>query len=337
MRIALDAMGGDHAPKEIVAGALQALDHLASDDHIILIGDEAKVLSHLGDRKKWDGKISIQHASQTVDMDESPVESLRRKRDSSISVMAALAAKGEAEVAISAGNTGACVAACQMRMRLLPGVIRPGILVVFPTISGPIAICDVGANVAPKPSHLHQYALMTSLYMREVLGTNNPSVGLVSVGQENTKGNELIKMANQLLREDDRINFIGNVEAREFLNRPCDVVVCDGFVGNVILKFAEGMAESLFKVIVHELKKTKPHLIEEFKPIIDAVYASHDHSEYGGAPLMGVDGTCIICHGSSDARTIKNVILRARQQVHSCINKKIVESLQLQPVTEAED
>jgi len=337
MRVALDAMGGDHAPKEIVAGALQALDHLSDDDHIILIGDESVVRSHLGNSDRWDGKISIEHASQVVAMDESPVGSLRRKRDSSLAIMTKLASEGQADVTISAGNTGAYVAACQMRMRLLPGVIRPGILVIFPTISGPIAICDVGANVAPKPAHLHQYALMASLYMQEVFDTVNPTVGLISIGQENIKGNELIKKVNQILREDDRLDFIGNVEPREFLNRPSDVVVCEGLVGNVILKLAEGMAESLFKVIMHELKEKKPNLIDQFRPIIEAVYARHDHSEYGGAPLLGVDGTCMICHGSSDARTIKNVILRTKRQVDRCINEKIVETLQMQPVTESED
>lgn len=337
MRIALDAMGGDHAPDEIVAGALQAVDSLGGDDHIVLIGDELQIREHLAAANGWQDKISIEHASEVIAMDESPVEALRHKRNSSIAVMAKLAAKGGADVAISAGNTGACVAGCQMRMRLLPGVIRPGILVVFPTMSGPIAICDVGANVAPRPSHLHQYALMSSLYMNQVLDIAQPTVGLVSIGQEDTKGNELIKKVNQLLREDERINFVGNVEAREFLNRPCDVVICDGLVGNVILKFAEGLAESLFKVIMHELQKQKPHLVDDFKPIIKTVYAHHDHIEYGGAPLMGIDGTCIICHGSSDARAIKNAIIRAKHQVKTCINDKIVESLQQQPVTEAED
>jgi glycerol-3-phosphate acyltransferase PlsX len=334
MRLALDAMGGDHAPKEIVAGALLALEQLSDDDHIILVGDESAIRSHLGQTNRWEAKISIEHASQVVAMDESPVDALRRKRDSSIAVMAKLAAKGDADVVVSAGNTGACVAICQLRMRLLPGAIRPGILVVFPTTSGPIAICDVGANVAPKPSHLHQYALMSSLYMQEVFGTQKPTVGLISIGQEDTKGNELIKTVNQILRDDERLDFIGNVEPRNFLNRPCDVAVCDGMVGNVILKMAEGMAESMFRAIMHELEGKDSALVEEFRPVVEAVYARHDHSVYGGAPLLGIDGTCIICHGSSDARTIKNVILRTKQQVELCINKKIVDILQLQSVTE---
>lgn len=335
MKLALDAMGGDHAPKEIVAGALRALEQLG-EDQLILLGDEPVVREHLGDPAVWEGRISLVHAPEVIGMDESPVEALRRKRNSSIALMAKMAANDEADVVISAGNTGACVAACQMRMRLLPGVIRPGILVIFPTINGPLAICDVGANVAPKPSHLHQYAAMGSLYMSEVFGVAEPTVGLMSIGEEDTKGNELIKKANQMLRDDDQIDFIGNVEAREVLNKPCDVIVCDGFVGNVILKMAEGIAEGLFRVIARELGRLKPHLVEEFKPIVQSIYALHDHSEYGGAPLLGVDGFCIICHGSSDARAIKNTILRARDLARTRINEKLSDWLQRMAVTEVE-
>ncbi len=335
MRIALDAMGGDQAPHEIVAGALQALEELGDDD-LILIGDEPQILELLGKPDVWEKKLSVAHAPEVIEMDEHPVESLRRKRKSSIAVMAKMAADGLADVAISAGNTGACVAGCQMRMRLLPGVHRPGILVVFPTINGPIAICDVGANVAPKPINLYQYALMGSLYMQQIFNLDAPTVGLVSVGQEDTKGNELIKKVNQMLREDDHLNFSGNIEAREFLNRPCDVIVCDGFVGNVILKFAEGLAEGLFRIISQELMKLKPELARQFKPIMQSVYAQHDHIEYGGAPLLGVDGTCIICHGASDARAVKNAVLRSRELVNTRINERITEWLASVPVSEVE-
>jgi len=336
MRIALDAMGGDHAPAEIIAGALQSQEILDAEDELILIGDEAVIKKQLGDPGGWGERIRVEHAPEVIEMDESPVEALRRKRKSSISIMAKMAADGKADVAISAGNTGACVAGCQMRMRLLPGVMRPGILVVFPTFSGPVAVCDVGANIAPKPGHLHQYALMASLYMQEVMNIGEPTVGLVSIGQEDGKGNELVKKVNQLMRDDERIDFVGNVEAREFLNRPADVVICDGFVGNVILKFAEGLAEGLFRTIQHELAAQKPELVAHFKPIIESIYAKHDHTEYGGAPLLGVDGTCIICHGNSDARAIKSAIGCAKRQVETCINHRIVEELQRVPITEAE-
>ena len=335
MRIALDAMGGDQAPNEIVAGALQALEDLG-DEELILIGDEPRILRLLGKPDVWEKNISIVHAPEVIEMHDHPVESLRRKRKSSIAIMAKMAADDKADVAISAGNTGACVAGCQMQMRLLPGVNRPGILVVIPTINGPIAICDVGANVSPKPINLHQYALMGSLYMKEIFNIDDPTIGLISVGQEDNKGNELIKKVNQMIREDEHLNFAGNVEAREFLNRPCDVIVCDGFVGNVILKFAEGLAEGLFRIISQELTKQKPELAQQFKPIMDNVYKEHDHIEYGGAPLLGVAGTCIICHGASDARAIKNAVLRSRELVNTRINGKITEWLASVPVSEVE-
>lgn len=333
MRIALDAMGGDHAPQAIIDGALQALGEI-NNDEIILFGDEVVILSHLGDPHKWRQHLHIVHAPEKIDMDELPIEALRRKRNSSLAVMAKAAAEGQVDVTISAGNTGAYVAASQMRLRLLPGVIRPGILVVFPTFAGPVTVCDVGANIAPKPGHLHQYALMASIYARQVLGVENPTVGLVSIGQEDAKGNELIRNVNQRLREDERINFIGNVETRNFLNRPADVIICDGFVGNVVLKLTEGLAEGLFKCIKQELASYDPELVARFEPIIDRLYARHDYNEYGAAPLLGVDGTCMICHGSSDARAIKNAIVRSRLQVKLDINAKIAQALQQVVLTE---
>jgi glycerol-3-phosphate acyltransferase PlsX len=264
-------------------------------------------------------------APEVVGMDDPPVEALRRKRRNSIDVMAKLAAAGQVDLVLSAGNTGACVAACQMRMRLLPGVLRPGILVVFPTLAGSVAVCDVGANVDPKPAHLYQYALMADVYVREVLGIEKPTVGLISIGQENAKGNELVKAVNQQLRDDKDIDFVGNVEPREFLNRPANILICEGFVGNVILKLTEGLAAGIFKFIAQEFARQKPDMLEHFMPIVEKIYAQHDYNEYGGAPLLGVDGTCIICHGSSDARAIKNAILIALRQAKTNINQKIIE------------
>jgi len=334
MRIALDAMGGDKAPGEIIAGAINALDSIG-DDHIVLVGIESVIREHFSGMEKssnWEEKIDIVHAPEIVAMDDSPVEALRRKRNSSIAVMANMAAEGQVDGIISAGNTGACVAASQMRMRLLPGVQRPGILVVFPTFSGPVAVCDVGANIAPKVSHLHQYALMSSIYVREVLQITSPTVGLISIGQENAKGNELVRSVNQILREEERIRFVGNVEPREFFHRPAHILICDGFVGNVILKLTEGLADSLFKTIGQELYQQKPEVADHFKPIVDHLYSRHDYREYGGAPLLGVAGTCIICHGSSNARAIKNAILTVRNQIRYDLNRKIIEQLQSVPV-----
>jgi len=328
MQIALDAMGGDNAPDIVIAGALDALSELNGDDELILFGDEFAIRDLLGDHDHWKKRIRIEPASEVINMDEQPVEALRRKRKSSIAVMVKYAAQHNVDVTISAGNTGAYVAACQMRLRPLPGVLRPGIMVVFPTFGGPVVLCDVGANIAPKPSHLHQYALMSRIYAYEILHIENPTVGLISIGQEDAKGNELVKKTNQLLREDERIQFIGNVETREFVNRPCDVVVCDGFVGNVILKLTEGLADGLFKTIKRELAQANPKFAQQIQPVIDRLYAKHDYNEYGAAPLLGVDGTCMICHGSSDARAIKNAIRRARDQVTSNVNDKISEELQ---------
>jgi len=333
MRIAIDAMGGDKAPSEIIAGTLASLDSIGQDQ-LVLVGNETIIREHLGDKQSWQGKISIQHAPEVVAMDDPPVEALRRKRKSSIAVMAKMAAAKEVDLVISAGNTGACVAACQLRMRSLPGVQRPGILVILPTFAGPLAICDVGANIAPKPMHLHQYALMADIYVREVLGKKEPTVGLISIGQEDAKGNELVKAVNQKLRDDDRVRFIGNVEPRDILNRPADIVVCDGFVGNVILKLTEGLAAGLFKTILREITRSKPEMVEHFTPVIEDLYSKHDYNEYGGAPLLGVDGTCVICHGSSDARAIKSAILNARHLVQSQINKKIFEQIQEVPLSE---
>jgi glycerol-3-phosphate acyltransferase PlsX len=258
-------------------------------------------------------------------MDESPVEAIRGKPDSSISVMCKLAAKGEADVVISAGNTGACVAAAQLRMRTLPGVGRPGIAVILPTFHGPVVICDVGANPEPKPRHIEQYAIMAGAYATAICGIENPRVGLLSIGEEDAKGNSLTKESRKLMRDEPLINFIGNIEGRDIFQGSVDVVVCDGFVGNIILKFTEGIAEGMFQTILAELKEFAPDLLEEFKPVMKKIYQKHDWQEYGGAPLLGVGGYCLICHGRSDSRAIKNAIRVGKQLVTSGVNQKIIE------------
>lgn len=327
MRIAVDAMGGDYAPVEIVEGALETVKHLNADDRIILVGDEVRILEILGESSRWQDKISVVHAPEVIEMHDSPVDSLRKKPKNSIAIMAKLAKEGEADIVLSAGNTGACVASCQMRMRLLPEVQRPGIMVTFPTLAGPLILCDVGANVAPKASHLYQYGLMCDVYAREVLGTANPTLGLINIGEEESKGTGLAKEVNQLFRADKSLNFIGNIEPRDLLNKPADILVCDGFAGNIILKLTEGIAEAVFKFIGNEVALQKPELLPQFAPIVEQIYKKHDYSEYGGAPLLGVDGICIICHGNSDRRTIKNAILAALKHGRLNINEKIVARL----------
>jgi glycerol-3-phosphate acyltransferase PlsX len=324
-------MGGDRAPAAILKGCWEAVPLLDGEDLVYLVGDEQVIKDGLAaselsaaDKEHFE----IVHASQVIDMDDSPVEAIRNKPNSSIAIMCKLAAKGEADVVISAGNTGACVAAAQLRMRTLPGVSRPGIAVILPTFHGPVIICDVGANIAPKPHHLHHYAVMAGCYAQAVCGIDNPRVGLLSIGEEDAKGTTMVKESRKLLRDEPLINFVGNVEGRDLFKGVVDVVVCDGFVGNIVLKFTEGMAEGLFQTILAELQEFAPDLMEAFKPVMKKIYAKHDWQEYGGAPLLGVGKYCLICHGRSESRAIKNAIRVGKQLCLSDVNQRIVERIE---------
>jgi glycerol-3-phosphate acyltransferase PlsX len=329
MRIAIDAMGGDFAPDEILAGALESIEKLDKDDILILVGPAAIIESKVGAKNlsKYANVLKIVEAPEIIEMDESPIDALRKKRKSSISVMVKLAADGEADAVLSAGNTGACVAGCQMRMRNIEGVNRPGIACVFPTFEGPVTMCDVGANIACKPINFYQYAIMASMYSENLLGIKNPRVGIMSIGEEEAKGNEIVKKARELIKSDPKINFIGNIEGRDIFKGKCDVAICDGFVGNVILKLTEGLVDGLFKVIKHEIKQQSWLLALRFKSVMMKMYQKYDYHEYGGALLLGVNGTSIICHGSSKARTIKNAIMAAKKFHNMGINEKIKEYL----------
>jgi glycerol-3-phosphate acyltransferase PlsX len=259
-------------------------------------------------------------------MDDSPVEALRSKRDSSIGRAAEHASvkhPNRCDAWISAGNTGACVAASQIRMRCLPNVIRPGIAVTVPTFAGPIVLIDVGANIEPKPVHLAQYGVMGDAYARGILGIKNPRVALMNVGGEEQKGTSEMKVARDLLRGAENLNFIGYVEGRGVFDGDADVVITDGVVGNVMLKLAEGLSRGLFQAIAQQVLETDPELAVRLEPVVKAIYAKHDYHEYGGAPLLGVNGTCLISHGSSVSRTMMNAILRARQFVLSGMNEVI--------------
>lgn len=325
MRIAIDAMGGDNAPGAIINGALEAVELLNRNDEVILVGPKDVIERQLSSLGPIKGVIRIVDAPEIIGMDEPPVESLRKKPKSSIAVLSKLARNGETDAVISAGNTGACVAAFQMRMRNLPGIIRPGIAVVFPTIEGPVTICDVGANIACKPIHLYQYGVMGEIYSKYLLGIENPRVGLMSIGQEDAKGNEVVKAARALIKTDTQMNFVGNIEGRDIFKGKCDVAVCDGFVGNVILKLTEGLVDGLFKAIKHEMMAEKPELAMQFKSVITNIYKKYDYNEYGGAPLLGVNGNALICHGASESRTIRNAILTAKKCHTEKINDKISE------------
>ena len=338
MRAAVDVMGGDKAPAAILKGCWEAAPLLSPEDTILLVGDEAIIRaaldsSNLPPDKK--ARYKIVPTTEVIAMDDSPVEAIRAKPNSSIAVMAKLAAKGEADVVISAGNTGACVAAAQLRMRTLEGVSRPGIAVLMPTFHGPVVICDVGANIAPKPKHLQQYALMAGAYATAVCGKENPRVGLLSIGEEDAKGTAIVKESRKLMRDEPQINFVGNVEGRDIFKGVVDVVVCDGFVGNIVLKFTEGMAEGLFQTIVSELHEADPNLLPQIQPVLKKIHAKHDWQEYGGAPLLGVNGYCLICHGRSEAKAIKNAIRVGKQLHASEVNPKIIDKIEKSiPVSE---
>jgi len=330
MRIAVDAMGGDKAPDAIISGAIEALQILDPADELILVGPKEVIESKLPAQFPHSAQLTIVHAPDVIGMDEAPIDSLRKKPRSSISVMAKLGKLNRADAVISAGNTGACVAAFQMRMRNLPGVNRPGIAVVFPTFEGPVTICDVGANIACKPVNLYQYAIMASIYARQLHGISNPRVGLISIGEEDAKGNENVKKARLLIKEDPKINFIGNIEGRDIFKGICDIAICDGFVGNVVLKLTEGLIEGLVKAIKQEIMSHKLRFLigPLFKNVMKRFFAKHDYHEYGGALLLGVNGTAVICHGASESRTIKNAIMASKKYHAEKINDKISEYLE---------
>jgi glycerol-3-phosphate acyltransferase PlsX len=337
MRIAVDAMGGDFSPDEIIAGVIEASALVDKDDQLILVGPVETVQAKLATLKYKGSTICVVDAPEVIAMDESPIDALRKKRKSSIAIMAKMAADGEADAVISAGNTGACVAACQMRMRNLEGVNRPGIAVVLPTFAGPVTMCDVGANIACKPINLYQYAVMSSIYSKNVLGIENPRIGLMSIGEEDAKGNEVVKKTREFLKADQKLNFIGNLEGRDILKGVCDVAICEGFVGNVVLKLTEGLVDGLFKAIKSELMKENMLLAMKFKPVMTRIYSKYDYHEYGGAPLLGVNGTSLICHGSSKARTIKNAILRSKKFGAMKINEQITQYLSSSSVRPADE
>jgi len=323
-------MGGDKAPEAILDGCWEAAPMLEAGDQILLVGtaevvDAALLNAPIPADKKHHYKAV--YATQIVAMDEAPVEAVRGKPDSSISVMNKLVAKGEADVAISAGNTGACVAAAQLRMRLLPGVSRPGIAIILPTFYGPVVLCDVGANPEPQPRHMQQYGLMASAYSKAVCGIEHPRVGLLSIGEEDSKGNSIVKESRKLMRDEPLLNFIGNVEGKDIFKGIVDVVICDGFVGNIVLKFTEGLSEGIFQTIISEVQEFDPVLMGSLKPVMKKIYAKHDWQEYGGAPLLGVGGYCLICHGRSEGRAIKNAIRVGKQLFNSKVNESIIKQI----------
>jgi len=330
MRIAVDVMGGDHAPDAILKGCLDALPLLAPEDRLVLIGAQRDIQEVLTERRIRDERIEVVACTQVIGMHESPVEAVRAKPDSSIVRMAELGSRrstSPCDVVLSAGNTGACVAAATMTMRRLPGVHRPGIAVTIPGFHGPIVLCDAGANPEPRPSHLWQYGIMADTLARTVLGIARPRVALMNIGSEEGKGTELINRSHELLKATPGMNYVGFIEGRDFFDGAADVIVTDGFVGNTLLKLAEGLARSLIAGIAAELFSVNPELAFQLEPAFKQFYAKKDYHEFGGAPLLGVNGVCVIAHGSSEARTIKSAIRNCRGYVSAGLNDAIVKRL----------
>ncbi len=329
MKIALDVMGGDQIPSVPIKGAVQAIQELEADFELCLVGDDTRIAGYL---ERFDGldtsRIEIVHAAEVVEMGESPSAALRKKKNSSIAVGIALQAEGKADAFISAGNTGAVMATSLRGLGRIGGIVRPAICSVFPTTSSSCVVLDVGANVDSKPIHLLQFAMMGSIYSRQVLGTSSPRVGLLSIGEEPSKGDELTVATNKLLAASP-LNFIGNVEGGDIFEGEADVVVCDGFVGNVVLKLSERVLNLLVGHLKNQIKAS-PLAAMGFlmlKGVFDDMKQTFDYAEYGGAPLLGIDGTTIICHGGSPPRAIRNAIRSARLAVLNKVNKVISEEV----------
>ncbi|MCP4339963.1 MAG: phosphate acyltransferase PlsX [Desulfobulbaceae bacterium] len=328
MQIALDAMGGDNGSEELIAGALLAVRQ--ADLSVSLVGNEEllnKYLENLAPDSKTAKLVKIVHSSQVIDMNEHPVDAIRKKKDASIMVAFDLVRRGEADAAVSAGNSGATLAAATRKLGRLSGISRPGIASIFPTLKKPVVLMDIGANVDCRAQHLFQFGVMAAAFSR-INDVANPRVGLLSIGEETGKGNSLIKETFPLL-EKSSLNFIGNVEGRDVFQGEVDVIVCDGFVGNVCLKVSEGLAEAAMQMLRDEIVKS-------FRAKIGYLLARHafksfkkrvDYAEYGGAPLLGIDGIGIICHGQSSSHAIKNAILEAAKMAKGNINKDILDSL----------
>ncbi len=312
MKIAVDVMGTDYGPYEIVSGAVMAVEQF--DCQIVLVGDKEQIEKILQEKKlsqAIDDKITINHASEVINMDEQPSTAVRKKKDSSIVLATKLLKENACQAVVSPGSTGAAVATALLFLGRISGIERPSIATPIPNKTGTTVVLDSGANVDSKPQHMVQAAMMGSLYAKHVLHVPNPRVGLLNIGEEESKGNEQVLATYPLLKQLTNINFVGNAEGRDITNGKIDVVVCDGFVGNVILKFAEGLAVVIMQLIKDAIKSSgflakiaAMFLLPTFKNLKRKL----DAAEYGGAPLLGVDGTFIICHGSSKARDIKNAI-----------------------------
>jgi len=312
MRIVLDAMGTDDAPRIEVAGAIEALREHESDVELILVGDREVIDAELARHEVVPNRISVHHAPDRVQADDSPASVIRTKPNSSIVVGLELQRKRDADAFVSAGSTGAVMATSLFKLRPLPGVDRPAIGTLLPTAEEQCLLVDAGANVDCKPQHLVQFAHLGNIYAREIMGRTKPRIALLNIGKERGKGDELSAAAYEVLNSEDSLNFVGNLEGRDIIEGVCDVVVCDGFVGNVLLKFYESVAQFIVGLIKTELGALTENSLD-----FDRIFRILDYSEIGGAPLLGVGGVSVICHGGSSAKAIRNAIRVAAQAVRS--------------------
>lgn len=327
MKVAVDAMGGDYAPREIVLGAIAACREL--DAEVILVGREEELARELKEQAVSGLKLEVYPASEIIAMDEHPANAVKKKKDSSLVVANRLVKEGSAVAVISAGNTGAAMTASLLTVGRIKGIKRPAIASPLPTNRGVSVLIDAGANADCEPDNLAQFALMGSVYAERVLGIPTPRVGLLNIGEEETKGNKLSSEAHQLLKA-GKLNFIGNIEGKDIPQGVCDVIVCDGFVGNIVLKLSEGLAFALVDqlkkaILAGFLSKIGGLLI---KSAFRDLKSKMDYSEYGGAPLLGIDGISIISHGRSNAKAIKNAIRAALKAADQGIIAKIATAVQ---------
>lgn len=329
LRIAVDAMGGDYAPRAIVEGAVLAAKELAHDVDVVLVGDETRIADELA-RFNIENltNISIVHAGQVVHMHELPVLAVRKKKDSSINKSASLLKEGKVGAIVTAGNTGAAVVSTKVKCRFLPGIERPAIAAVMPSPYGVFLVLDVGATPLCTPRNLLQFAIMGDIYARYILEIQNPKVGLLSLGEEESKGTDLTREAYKLLQK-AKLNFIGNVEGNDLFTERVDVIVCDGFVGNVVLKVCESLAGAFAYIIREEVMKDTVAKLGALliKRTLKRIKKKVHYEEYGGAPLLGIDGNCIISHGRSSPEAIKNAIKVAKHLLQKDLNRHIVEAV----------
>ena len=325
MRIAVDAMGGDFAPEAIVHGGVEAVRSGKGDYEVVFVGDEAEIQACLSRHFRiHELPVSIYHASQRVEMHEAPTGALRDKPDASINVAMELHKRGEVDAVISAGHTGAAMASAFFKLGRIEGVKRPAIGSLIPYGHGVTLLIDVGANLECRPVNLLQFGIMGRIYVKNVFMVPDPKVALLNIGEESTKGDDTVRQAYSLL-EKSGVNFVGNIEGRDVMSGRVDVIVCNGFVGNVILKFAESFNGVYSKTLKRKIGKKVISKIGAFllKPTFERLRKIYDYEEYGGAPLLGINGTCIICHGSSTPKAIRNAVVEATRMVRRQVNQEI--------------